>query len=65
MVEIIVKYGRTFKKGKDYHRIDLTMRKELGDVSIDKIEGNFYEGFLILKGEVKELKEDILKDARI
>ena len=65
MVEITIKVGETFKKGKDFHRIDLSMRKELGDRSIDNIEGNFYEGFLILKNEVKELKENILKDARI
>lgn len=61
MVEITIKYGETFKKGKEFHRIDLTIRTETSK-EVDTVFKRLFNG---LKREVKELKEDILKDARI
>lgn len=63
MTEIIVKYGTTFKKGKEFHRIDLTIRKNIA--SVNYMESDFKDAFNRLKNEVIELKENILKDARI
>ena len=63
MVKISVKYGTTFKKGKDFHRIDLTIRKKIGNENL--MEMAFKEMFDRLKNETLRLKEKVLKDARI
>lgn len=63
MTEISVKYGITFKKEKEFHRIDLTMRKNIA--SVNYMEEDFKDAFNRLKNEVMKLKENILKDARI
>ena len=63
MNEITIKYGKTFKKGKEFHRIDLTLRKNIGSPNV--MELAFEEAFNRLKNEVIKLKENLLQDARI
>ncbi len=63
MVEITIKVGETFKKGKDFHRIDLELRKEIGNENY--MEKIFETAFNRLEIELMKLKEAKLKDARI
>ena len=55
MVEIMVKYGETFKKGKTFHRIDLSM-KGTKAIGVDSKKA-YKDMFDLVKDELKELKK--------
>ncbi len=55
--EIMVKYGETFKKGKTFHRIDLSI-KGTKDVGVDTKKA-FNIMFELLQEELKDLKKQV------
>jgi len=55
MTEIMVKYGETFKKGKTFHRIDLSM-KGTKAVGVDTKQA-YADMFDLIKEQLKELKK--------
>ena len=57
MTEIMVKYGETFKKGKIFHRIDLSM-KGIKAVGVDTKQA-YNDMFTLLQEQLKELKKRI------
>lgn len=57
MTEIMAKYGETFKKGKTFHRIDLSMKGTKGR-GVNAKQA-YKDMFSMLQEQVKELKKSI------
>lgn len=57
VVEISIKYGQTFKKGKNYHRLDLSMKSELGKgAKASEVYGKCFD---VLKDQIEDLKKRV------
>ena len=56
--EIMVKYGETFKKGKTFHRLDLSIKGTKAN-GVDTKKA-YNDMFTLLQDQLKELKKKVV-----